>query len=426
MAVGREKMPHTVPCGRSVGMTKTQSVMLYLHVHQPHRLGAYSAFDTARRHDYFESPGDTELNNEAIFRKVAAKSYWPMNTLLAELLAAYPGFRFSLSITGTFIEQCRAWDPELLRSFQQLVSTGRVDIVAETYYHSLAFFYSRFEFEKQVLAHRELVTEVFGLEPVVFRNTELAYNNELAAWAETAGYKGVITEGWDPLLGDRSPHQLFRAPGTQELSLLLKDYRLSDDIAFRFSDRQWSQWPLAPDTYVEWCEKALDGSGSLLNLCMDYETFGEHQWAESGIFDFFREWVGQWLSQPHRRYVMAREAVSDGEARETYDVRDTITWADTERDLSAWTGNRMQQEALRHLYALEDDVLRTHDAQLIADWRRLQTSDHVYYMSTKCLSDGEVHSYFSPYDSPYDAFMYFMNALRDIRWRVLEHTKGMM
>lgn len=400
------------------------TIMLYLHVHQPYRLRNYSAFDTAHDHNYFTPHQLTHADNQAIFEKVARKSYYPMNRLLQRLLDSNPDFRLSLSITGTFIEQCREWDPDLLRTFQKLVATGRVDIVAETYHHSLAFFYSRFEFEKQVLAHRELIAKTFGVVPQVFRNTELAYNNELAAWAEAAGYKAVIAEGWDPNLEGRTPNQVFRPLDTSRVKLLTKNYRLSDDIAFRFSNRNWKEWPLTPQRYAVWCREALAGDAQLINLCMDYETFGEHQWEESGIFAFFEQFVKDWTSEHRGRFVTARQAANDYEAREIFDAQDTITWADSERDLSAWTGNRMQQEALRHLYALEDDVLRTHDPVLIEDWRRMQTSDHVYYMSTKGLGDGDVHSYFSPYDSPYDAFIYFMNIVRDLRWRVLEHTKA--
>lgn len=398
-------------------------IMLYLHVHQPYRLGAYSAFDTGVRHDYFTTDaGNLRTDNETIFHKVAEKSYRPMNALLKELLETHPDFRLSLSITGTFIEQCQTWDPTLLRSFQELVATGRVEIVAETYHHSLAFFYSRFEFEKQVLMHREKIRELFGVEPRVFRNTELAYNNELAHWADDAGYDGVILEGWDPVLGWRSPNYVYRAPNAQRTKLLLKNYRLSDDIAFRFSNREWAEWPLTADKYLHWLDQ-IDQREPLINLCMDYETFGEHQWADSGIFDFMKEWVGAWAQRDNHRFMTASQAVREHEAVGEVDVPETVTWADTERDLSAWTGNRMQQEALRLLYDLEDAVLRSGDKQLVDDWRKLQTSDHAYYMCTKWFNDGDVHAYFSPYESPYDAFLYFMNALRDIRWRLLEIQK---
>ena len=401
-----------------------RDIMLYLHVHQPHRLGQYTVFDTGARHNYFDTLHDEQhTSNKAILDKVAEKSYLPMNRLLLELLQQHEQFKLSLSITGTFIEQCEAWRPDVLRSFQELVATGKVDIVAETYHHSLAFFYSRFEFEKQVIMHREKIRALFGIEPKVFRNTEFSYNNDLGAWADAAGYRGILTEGWDAVLDWRSPNYVYQPHGASKTRLLLKNYRLSDDIAFRFSNQGWAEYPLTKEKYTSWIEAASDEE-SLINLCMDYETFGEHQWDSSGIFDFMREWVGHWLGSSEHRFVTASEAAEGHEPVGQLDIPQTITWADTERDLSAWLGNRMQQEALRLLYELEDDILRTSDEGLIADWRKLQTSDHVYYMCTKWFNDGDVHAYFSPYSSPYDAFLYFMNAIRDLRWRILEHSKG--
>ncbi|MBC7746715.1 polysaccharide deacetylase family protein [Pedobacter sp.] len=398
------------------------AVVLYLHVHQPFRVTPYSVFDTGVRHDYFESDDyESQENNARILRKVAEKSYIPTNIMLKELLEAHDDFRLSLSITGTFIEQCEKWAPDVLRSFQELVATGRVDIVAETYYHSLAFFYSRFEFEKQVMMHREKIQSLFGVTPTVFRNTELAYNNELAMWAESAGYKGILAEGWDPILGYRSSNYVYQPPNTDSIKLLLKNYRLSDDVAFRFSNQDWNQWPLDAKTYLNWLPH--DNGEQVINLFMDYETFGEHQWASTGIFNFMRHLVADISQSPDLTFMTVSQAAAL-ESRDVVDMPWTVTWADTERDLTAWLGNRMQQEAMRHLYDLEESVLRTGDWSLIDDWRKLQTSDHVYYMCTKWFQDGDVHAYFSPYDSPYDAFLYFMNALRDIRWRVLEHSKG--
>lgn len=400
------------------------AVVLYLHVHQPFRVTPYSVFDTGDRHDYFDvDDPSSPQNNETIFHKVARKSYIPTNALLKELLIAHPDFRISMSITGTFIEQCERWAPDVLKSFQELVATGRVDIVAETYYHSLAFFYSRFEFEKQVTMHREKIVSLFGVTPTVFRNTELAYNNDLAAWAESAGYKGILAEGWDPVLGWKSPNYVYQPHGTSNIKLLLKNYRLSDDIAFRFSNRDWPEWPLSADRYFSWLPHG--GDDQVVNLFMDYETFGEHQWESTGIYDFMRHIIDLVSNAPDLEFMTVSEAAAL-ESRDTVSMPQTVTWADTERDLSAWLGNRMQQEALRHLYDLEDAILRTSDLQLITDWRKLQTSDHVYYMCTKWFKDGDVHAYFSPYDSPYDAFLYFMNALRDMRWRVLEHHKRLL
>ena len=400
-----------------------RGIVLYLHVHQPLRVRQYSIFDTAEKHDYFDEPNQaSDRNNARVFAKVADKSYRPMNALLEKLLKKNPEFKISLSITGTFIEQAESWAPDVLDSFKRLVATGQVDIVSETYYHSLAFFYSRAEFERQVDMHRQKIKQLFGVETSVFRNTELSYNDDLAQWAEGYGFKGILAEGWDPILEWRSPNHVYRPMGTRNISLLLKNYRLSDDLAFRFSNRAWEQWPLTADTYNEWTNASITDS-SLVNLFMDYETFGEHQWEDTGIFNFFEQFVEKWLKNSDNTFYTVSEAIAAHNSIGEISMPRTVTWADAERDLSAWLGNSMQQEALRHLYALEEDILRTEDSKLIADWRKLQTSDHVYYMCTKWFTDGDVHAYFSPYDSPYDAFLYFMNVVRDIRYRLMEYHR---
>jgi len=402
-----------------------RGITLYLHVHQPLRVRDYSVFDTAIDHNYFNDPDPlSDRNNEKVFRKVADKSYRPMNALLEKLLAEHDDFKLSLSITGTFLEQAEKWAPDVIASFQRLVATGKVEIVAETYYHSLAFFYSRTEFERQVEAHKTKIRELFNVETSVFRNTELAYNDSLAQWADEYGFKGILAEGWDPILDWRSPNFVYQPEGTKNISLLLKNYKLSDDLAFRFSNKAWSEWPLTANKYTEWANASIEDS-PLINLFMDYETFGEHQWQDTGIFDFFEDFVGRWISNPDNTFYTVSEAIDANKPVGELSMPATVTWADAERDLTAWLGNSMQQEAMGHLYALEADILRTKDADLINDWRKLQTSDHAYYMCTKWFSDGDVHAYFSPYESPYDAFLYYMNVIRDLRWRLHEtHRTG--
>ena len=402
-------------------MSMKRGVVLYMHVHQPWRIRDYTVFDTAESHDYFNGVSESHRDNQAIFEKVANKSYRPMNALLQKLLERHPEFKVSLSITGTFLDQAAAWAPDVLDSFKKLVETGRVEIVSETYYHSLAFFYSRSEFEHQVDKHRRRVKELFGVDTSTFRNTELSYNDELAKWADGYGFKAILAEGWDPVLGWRSPNYVYRPKDTQNIKLLMKNYRLSDDLAFRFSNQAWEQFPLHADTYTEWINNALGSDGQVLDLFMDYETFGEHQWEDTGIFDFFESFVGRWLENEGNTFYTTSEAADAFDAVDEVTSPNTITWADAERDLSAWIGNDMQHEAMHHLYTLEGDVLRTQDDALIEDWRRLTTSDHPYYMCTKWFTDGDVHAYFSPYDSPYDAFLYFMNAIRDVRFRLMEH-----
>ena len=397
-------------------MDNSRGIVLYLHIHQPWRVRNYDIFDVASKHNYFSESASPDQDNELIFHKIANKSYKPMNHLLEKLLNDHPDFKVSLSITGTFIEQAEQFDPGILDSFRRLVDTGRVEILSETYHHSLAFFYDRNEFEAQVERHRQKIREVFGVETRVFRNTELAYNNELAKWADDHGFNGIIAEGWDDVLGWRSPNYVYRPVNTGNIKLLMKNYRLSDDIAFRFSDRGWADWPLTADKYHRWASTALEDA-PLLNLFMDYETFGEHQWAEDGIFEFFEQFVRHWVSRPDQKFYTISEAIEANEPQGEISVTQTVTWADSERDLSAWLGNNLQHEAMKYIYDMTERVLRTGDGQLIDDWRKLQTADHVYYMSTKHADDGSIHSYFSPYSSPYEAFLNYMNAIRDIRWR---------
>lgn len=395
----------------------SKAICLYLHVHQPFRVRHYSVFDIAKDHNYFDAAYEERTNNERILQKVAEKSYVPTNQRLLRLLHDYPEFKLSMSITGTVIEQLERYAPHVLDTFKALTNTGRVEIVAETYHHSLAFFYSRHEFETQVRMHEEKVQAVFGQKPRVFRNTELAYNNHLAYWADKAGYKAILAEGWDKVLGWRSPNFVYRPAYTNNIRLLLKNYRLSDDIAFRFGDKSWTGWPLTASKFSHW----LQGThhAEVFNLFMDYETFGEHQWHESGIFDFLDHLPGEWLKIPENRFLTVSEA-ADYDPKDEIDMPETVTWADTERDLSAWIGNGMQLSAIEGLYGLEDAILSTHDLALIEDWRKLQTSDHFYYMCTKWFNDGDIHAYFSPYENPYDAFIAFINAYHDLRYRLSE------
>jgi len=396
----------------------SRALTLYLHAHQPWRLRGYTVFDAANTHNYFDTDESDPNSNLQVLKKVAAKSYIPTNRILLKLLHKYPEFKVNLSITGTLLEQLESWAPEALYSFQELAATGRLEIVAETYYHSLAFFYDKDEFERQVNQHAELVQRLFKQIPVIFRNTELAYNNQLAAWAEDKGYKGILAEGWDPVLGWRSPNYAYRPVGTKNIKLLLKNYRLSDDIAFRFGNRDWEGWPLTVEKFLHW----VDGThhGDVFNLFMDYETFGEHQWEDTGIFDFLEDLPGKWLQKSGNTFYSLSEAVDKLEPKDEVDAPNTITWADTERDLTAWLGNAMQQDAIASLYDLGSQIIATNDWKLIDDWRRLQASDHFYYMCTKWFSDGDVHAYFSPYKSPYDAFINYMNVYHDLNWRLMQ------
>jgi alpha-amylase len=289
--------------------------------------------------------------------------------------------------------------------------------LADTYHHSLAFFYSVPEFERQVQQHEQRIKQLFGVKPRVFRNTELSYRNDLAKWCEDNGYLGIMAEGWDKYLGWRSPNYLYRPAGCSKIKVLLKNYKLSDDVAFRFGNRAWENYPLHADTYANWIH-AHHGDGQTINLFMDYESFGEHQWEDTGIFEFLRHLPETVMRHPDTSFKTATETVETYDPIGEYDVPDVLTWADTDRDLTAWVGNDIQQDAIAATYRLETDVMRTEKPELIETWRKLQTSDHFYYMCTKWAADGDVHAYFSPYQSPYDAYIAFMNALSDLQLRV--------
>ena len=403
-------------------MDNKRAIVLYLHVHQPFRIKHYTIFDAGNDHGYFDAPNGTKENNEDVLRKVAEKSYVPTNATLLRMLNNNPDFKVSMSITGTVLEQLETYAPDVLRTFQDVVATGRVEIVAETYHHSLAFFYSRAEFEAQVQMHKDIVQRLFGVTPTAFRNTELSYNNDIAYWADKAGYKAVLCEGWDPVLGWRSPNYVYRPVYTNNIRLLTKNYKLSDDIAFRFSNQAWEEFPLTTEKFMNWTNSSWEQP--LLNLFMDYETFGEHQWADTGIFNFLEHLPTEWLKTPGHTFMTVTEAATIFDAVDQIDCPNTITWADAERDMTAWLGNAMQQGSIQALYDLQDSIVSTGDLRLIEDWRKLQTSDHFYYMCTKWWSDGDVHAYFSPYDTPYIAYMNFINAYHDLRFRLAE--KGMI
>ena len=398
-----------------------RGICLYLHIHQPWRVRAYSIFDVGVNENYFDDPNyHSKQNNERIFRKVAEKSYLPTFTLLENNLKKHKDFKFSLSVTGVWLEQAERWMPELITRLQNMVKTSRVELVAETYYHSMSFFYDKDEFKEQVNQQIAIFKRLFNVTPKVFRNTEFSYNDEVGRAVEELGFNACLAEGWDKILGWRSPNFVYKAAGTKNLKLLLKNYRLSDDIAFRFSDKSWKDWPLTVDKYETWLDDAcLDGN--VINLFMDFETFGEHQWKETGIFDFMDRLIDSWLSVFDNKFLTVSEE-ADMEPVGELSYPWTVTWADTERDLSAWMGNKLQDEAMSILYGLRKKVLEVSktqkDEKLLEDFRRLTTSDHAYYMCTKYWNDGDVHAYFSAYDSPYDAFMYFLNVLRSLEYRL--------
>ncbi len=387
------------------------SVCFYFQVHQPFRLRHYTVFD--RDHKYFD-----DIKNKQICRKVANKCYLPANRLILEMINRHDGkFKVAYSITGVLLEQLRKYAPEVLSTFHALAQTGCVEFLTETYYHSLSFLYSHDEFKEQIDKHTRTIEELFGQTPRIFRNTELIYCNELASVIESMDkFDAVITEGADHILNGRNPNFVYSPPGCQKTKLLLKNYSLSDDIAFRFSNRDWNEWPLMANKFSKWINK-VNGNGNIVNLFMDYETFGEHQWEDTGIFDFMRQLPEEIMRHPDNDFKTPSEVVQSYPPIDTVDVPHIISWADMERDLSAWLGNAMQSNALHEVYRMEKSVKDASDEVLLADWRKLQTSDHFYYMCTKYFSDGDVHKYFNPYDSPYDSYINYMNVMGNLQKR---------
>jgi len=386
------------------------NICFYFQVHQPYRLKKYRVFDIGQHHNYFD-----EQKNKEILKKVATKCYFPANKVILNLLKEHPELKVSYSFSGIVLEQLEKYSPKALNLFQKIVNTGQVEILDETYHHSLAFLYSKKEFEEQIKMHTKKIKQLFGQKPKVFRNTELIYNNQLAKHIEKLGYKAILAEGWDHYLQWRSPNFVYQPPKTKRIKLLLKNYKLSDDIAFRFSDKNWKEHPLTAEKYAHWINQT-NKNGEIVNLFMDYETFGEHQWADTGIFRFLAS-LPKYLLR-FNNFVTPSEAIKRLKPKDTINIPHLLSWADTERDVSAWSGNRMQQSALKNLYQLQRQIKRKNNKQILNDWRQLQTSDHFYYMCTKFFNDGDVHKYFNPYDSPYDCFIAFMNIINDLKTRI--------
>ncbi|MCR5828311.1 MAG: glycoside hydrolase family 57 protein [Bacteroidales bacterium] len=393
-------------------MATTKSICLYFQVHQPDRLRQYRFFDIGNDSNYCD-----EFTNKVIMRRVAQKCYLPVNALLVDLIRKNgKKFKVAFSISGVAIDQFKRFAPEVIDSFKALADTGCVDFLAETYAHSLASVANEAEFKQQVKDHSKLIEATFGVKPVTFRNTELIYSDAIGATVASIGYTTMLTEGAKHILGWKSPNFVYTNAINPRLRLLLKNSAMSDDIAFRFSDKNWNGWPLTAEKYASWVEAALQNDDTL-NLFMDYETFGEHQQAESGIFDFLKALPAALLAKGFSFNTPAEVARMHQPVAPLH-VPDPISWADEERDLSAWLGNELQNEAFHKVYAIGAKVKRTKDEELTKTYRMLQESDHFYYMCTKFFSDGAVHSYFNPYDTPYEAFINYMNVLSDFELRV--------
>ena len=431
-------------------MTKKKfqkNVCIYFQVHQPYRLKECSFFQDIDDDNYFLGPQN--YNNRDIFNKVADKCYIPATELFLELIKEHKDFRVAFSLSGVFLDQCLEFPEKgekVLSLFQELAKTKQVEFLAETYFHSLSFLYSKFEFAEQIEQHSKKIKKLFGVKPTIFRNTELIFNNEIAEFVRQMGYRGILAEGWDKHIQTLSPNHLWFAKSLQlnqddwkitqkfqvgkkvqdSLPILLKNYKLSDDIAFRFSNKDWSEHPLYIDKFASWLGQA---DGETINLFMDYETIGEHQWEDTGIFDFFRA-LPQELFKHQIGFHTPSEAIKQLKPKAEYDVHHYLSWADTERDLSAWLENDIQRSALNEVAELEK---KTHQykksrnpkiKKILADFRRMQTSDPFHYTCTTYWSDGDVHKYFSPYESPYEAYITFMNTMTLLKRRFENFSKS--
>ncbi len=388
-----------------------KTVCLYFQVHQPWRLKVYRFFNIGKDHNYLD-----DFTNRAIMQKVARQCYLPMNALLLKLIKENKGaFKCSFSITGSAVEQFRAYAPEVLDSFRALAETGCVEFLAETYSHSLAALSSKEDFVEQVKLHSKMIKDEFGKKPVAFRNTELIYSDQIGEMVAGLGFKTILAEGAKHVMGWKSPDYIYTNAIDNSLRVLLRNYKLSDDIAFRFSNQGWDQYPLTADKFASWVKEE---NGEVINLFMDYETFGEHQKADTGIFDFMKAMPGAVLGQGDICFATVSEAAKAYQPVGVLHCPHVMSWADEERDVTAWLGNELQNEAFSMLYALKDKVKALKSADYEYVWNFMQTSDHFYYMATKWLSDGDVHSYFNPYGSSYEAFINYMNVLSDFEIEV--------
>ena len=390
-----------------------KTICLYFQVHQPMRLKRYRFFNIGNDHYYYD-----DYLNESIMAKVARNCYLPANKMLLKLIKEYGcNFKVSFSISGIALDQFSLYATEVLDSFKELAKTGCVEFLAETYSHSLVAFKDENEYIKQVELHVKKIREHLGYEPKVFRGTELIYSDEIGAKIANMGFKTMITEGAKHVMGWKSPDFLYCNAINPKLKVLLRNYELSDDIAFRFSNQGWAEYPLTASKYVGWVDKALQ-TGETVNLFMDYETFGEHQPKSSGIFNFVKQFVKEVFSKTDYEFATPSDVAKKLQPVSAVSVPNPISWADEERDLTAWLGNGLQEDAFNRLYSLTEKIQKCEDLKILADWKYLQSSDHFYYMCTKVFSDGEVHSYFNPFDSPYDAYINYMNILSDFIIRV--------
>ena len=393
-----------------------KSICIYFQIHHPERLRKYQFFDIGKKHNYFDN-----YANRSELEDLAENCYLPANALLLDLIKKYEGkFKVAFSISGSAIDQLEMHTPEVIRSFQELAQTGQVEFLAETYSHSLASLSEDTdEFELQVKRHSAAIKELFGKKPVTFRNTSLIYSDKIGKRVADLGFKTMLTDGAKHVLGWKSPNFIYKNALDENLNLLLKNSKLSDDIAIRFSDRNWSEYPLTSEKYIDWVSHSLQDT-EVLNLFMNYEVIGHYNRAESGIFDFLRYFIQQIAENPNYQFLLPREVTKKHTAKDILPVPYPISWTDEERDITSWLGNELQKEAFTELFKIQPLVKKKKNAELNEDYSRLQASEHFYFMRTKLFSGADYHKYILPYESPYEAFINYMNVLSDF----IERVKG--
>ena len=391
-----------------------KSICIYFQIHHPERLRKYQFFDIGKKHNYFDN-----YANRSELEDLAEHCYLPANALLLELIKKHEGkFKVAFSITGSAIDQLEMHTPEVIRSFQELAATGNVEFLAETYSHSLASLSEDTdEFEQQVKRHSNAIKQLFGKKPVTFRNTSLIYSDKIGERVAKLGFKTMLTDGAKHVLGWKSPNFVYKNALDENLNLLLKNSKLSDDIANRFSDSNWSEYPLTSEKYASWVENSLRDT-EVLNLFMNYEVIGYFNNAQSGIFDFLRYFIENMLANPNYQFLLPKEVAKEHPAKDILPVPYPISWTDEERDTTSWLGNELQKEAFSELFKVQPLVRKKKNADLIEDYSRLQGSEHFYFMRTKLFSGTDYHKYLLPYDSPYEAFINYMNVLSDFIERV--------
>lgn len=395
-----------------------KTLCFYFQIHQPVRLRRYRFFDIGKRHDYFD-----EYVNRSTIRRITEKCYLPMNHLIMDLIKRYgTNFKVSFSISGSALEQFALHAPEVIESFKELAKTGSVEFLAETYAHSLASLSDTDEFERQVQRHAAKMEELFGQKPVTLRNSSLIYSDQIGERVAAMGFESMLTDGAKHVLGWKSPNFVYTNVMNPRLKLLLKNSRLSDDLTLRFSDHSWHEWPLTADKYARWLKDSTQDS-EIVNLFMNYETFGENQLAETGIFEFMRSLPEYIFSTTDFEFLTPSEAVKKHQPVAPLHVPYPISWADEEKDITGWLGNELQNEAFEELFKIQPKVEALNDPELNEDYSRLQASDHFYYMRTKLFSDNDYHRYVSPYETPYEAFINYMNVLSDFVARVEDMEK---